>query len=599
MQTLDARPDSAARDGSSPGVASDEQAPLLTYEPFFGLREKAFSLSANPTFHYRSSDHADAFAQVDAGIRRREGLIVLTGEIGSGKTTLCRAVLEQLDRRTYSTFVVDPFLSREELLKAMLVGFGVMSLTDLRSGHLAAAARQELSFALRDFLESLVPVQAFAVLVIDEAQHLSPLVLEEVRILAELETRHKLIQVVLVGPPDLRAALKRPDLRHVEQHVSVRCELSVLDPATVRGYIAHRLALAAHGGTAPVFTEAAAAIVATASGGVPRIVNRICDRALHVAWASRSASIRAEMVRLALIDLEVAIPDGAFDEASCESAVIPLDRTSRIDAPACATDASPVMAPHAPVLEQRETAGMHRASSSEHRPEKAATYKPALSGRVWGTPAVDTDALTQFTDEVAVETRGQTGDDDCVAAKAGISAITPTAFSATARRFAVIATALTLVAIVMTGVGALNINMSQGRRDGTASTGALPLVPVSGESSAVNRALVAPDEHLAALNDSRSRAPGSYAIRAGVFASRNEADAFASQLSGTGHRAAIRQQVWPGLPQRVRFELIVEGHGTLENAMTTANRLRGHSGGEDAAIVGLPGAFAGTDAGAP
>src|ERR671923_3018685 len=116
-------------------LAPAARSPYLTYEPYYGLKEKPFSLSADPRFLYRSPEHAPAFEQLHAGIRRREGLIVLTGEIGTGKTTLCRAVLEHLDRRTFSTFVPDPFLSREDLLKMILVDFGVMSVEDLKSGR--------------------------------------------------------------------------------------------------------------------------------------------------------------------------------------------------------------------------------------------------------------------------------------------------------------------------------------------------------------------------------------------------------------------------------------------------------------------------------
>jgi general secretion pathway protein A len=200
----------------------------LTYEPFYGLREKAFSLSSDPRFLFRSPPHAAAFDQLLAGIRRREGLIVLSGEIGTGKTTLCRAVLGSLDRRTFSTFVPDPFVSREDLLKMLLVDFGVMSVDDIKSGRLRDATRAELSYPLYDFLNALVPLQAYAVLLIDEAQNLPVSLLEEIRILADLEGREKLLQVVLIGQPELRDKLKLPEMRQVEQRVVVRCELEPL-----------------------------------------------------------------------------------------------------------------------------------------------------------------------------------------------------------------------------------------------------------------------------------------------------------------------------------------------------------------------------------
>src|SRR6185295_17406186 len=268
----------------------------LTYEPFYGLREKPFSLSADPRFLYRSPAHGPAFDSLLAGIRRREGLIVLTGEIGTGKTTLCRAVLQQLDRRTFAAFVPDPFVSREDLLKTLLVDFGVISISDLTRGRFNGASRSELSYPLYEFLDSLVPLQAFAVLVIDETQNLSLPLLEEIRILSELERREKLLQVVLVGQPELRSSLTLPEMRQVDQRVSVRCELTALDAQGVVGYVNHRLVVAGLGGSSVEFTAAALAALHQGSAGVPRVINRLCDRALERAYAARTRTIDPEFV---------------------------------------------------------------------------------------------------------------------------------------------------------------------------------------------------------------------------------------------------------------------------------------------------------------
>ena len=129
-------------------VRNDPRANGLTYEPFYGLREKPFSLTSDSRFFYHSRSHAPAFADLVAGIRRRESLNVLSGDIGTGKTTLCRAVLQNLDRKTFSAFVPDPFASREDLLKVLLVDFGVLSVDDLISGRLKDASRTELSYLL-------------------------------------------------------------------------------------------------------------------------------------------------------------------------------------------------------------------------------------------------------------------------------------------------------------------------------------------------------------------------------------------------------------------------------------------------------------------
>ena len=307
---------SSLNNGSSKGVLQNATASRpgaaapLTYEPFYGLREKPFSLSTDPRFLYRSPAHGVAFDELQAGIRRREGLIVLTGEIGTGKTTLCRSVVQHLDQRTFAAFVADPFVSREDLLKMLLVDFGVISIGDLTRGRFNGASRSDLSYPLYEFLDSLVPLQAFAVVVIDEAQNLSPPLLEEIRILSELERREKLLQVVLVGQPEFRTSLKLPEMRQVDQRVSLRCELTALDAAGVTGYVTHRLTVAGRGESRVEFTGSAFEQIHEGSAGVPRLINRICDRALQRAFAARRLRVDAEFVRTAIDDLGLAPPAG-------------------------------------------------------------------------------------------------------------------------------------------------------------------------------------------------------------------------------------------------------------------------------------------------
>ncbi len=182
-------------------VPQDPRSTGLTYEPFYGLREKPFSLTSDARFFYQSRSHAPAFDDLLHAIKRRESLTVLTGDIGTGKTTLCRAVLQHLERKTFNAFVADPFASREELLKVLLTDFGVASVEDLTSGRLRAASRTELSYLLYEFLATLVPMQAFAVVFIDEAQNLSLPLLEEIRILSDSDGQ---LQVVLVGQLEFR-----------------------------------------------------------------------------------------------------------------------------------------------------------------------------------------------------------------------------------------------------------------------------------------------------------------------------------------------------------------------------------------------------------
>ena len=283
----------------------DDESGLLLYEPFYGLGEKPFSLSTDPRFLYKSASHAPVFHDVLAGIRRREGLVVLTGEIGMGKTTLCRSVLAALDRKTFAAFVADPFVSREDLLKILLVEFGVVSADDLVRGRLQGASRAELSYPLYEFLRSLEPLDAFAVLLIDEAQNLPASLLEEIRILADLEGTRKLLQVVLIGQPELSSALREPHMRQVKQRVTTHCELHPLDRQGVYGYVGHRLTVAGASAERLQFTGAALDLVFEASGGVPRVVNRLCDCALQRGHQARAATIGPELVRVAVADLQL------------------------------------------------------------------------------------------------------------------------------------------------------------------------------------------------------------------------------------------------------------------------------------------------------
>ena len=290
------------------------------YEPFYGLKEKPFSLSSDPRFLYKSPAHAAAFNDLVRAIRRREGLIVLTGDIGTGKTTLCRAVLENLDRKTFTAFVPDPFVSREDLLKVLLVDFGVMSVDDLRSGRLKGVSRPDLSYPLYDFLKSLQPLKAFAVLIIDEAQNVPPPLLEEVRILSDLEDREKLLQVVLVGQLELRAHLKLPEMRQVDQRVSVRCELGPLTREGVGEYIKHRLWVAGLEPDQQPFLPGAIDEVYKASRGVPRVINLICDRALQRGFDQQLSLIGPDLVARAVIELDLgSLVPGFPDVVSVQS----------------------------------------------------------------------------------------------------------------------------------------------------------------------------------------------------------------------------------------------------------------------------------------
>jgi type II secretory pathway predicted ATPase ExeA/cell division septation protein DedD len=323
---------------------------LLLYEPFYGLGEKPFSLSTDPRFLYKSASHTPVFQDVLAGIRRREGLVVLTGEIGMGKTTLCRSVLAALDRKTFSAFVPDPFVSREDLLKILLVEFGVVSVDDLVRGRLQGSSRAELSYPLYEFLRSLEPLDAFAVLLIDEAQNLSSSLLEEVRILADLEDTRKLLQVVLIGQPELSSALQQPHMRQVKQRVTTHCELHPLDREGVYGYVGHRLTVAGASADRLHFTGEALDLVFEATGGVPRVVNRLCDRTLQRGHEARAGIIGPDLVRQASADLQLVVPV-AVPVVPVPDSVVPASAVPEApEAPAPPPDAPPERTLSAPVV---------------------------------------------------------------------------------------------------------------------------------------------------------------------------------------------------------------------------------------------------------
>ena len=290
------------------GLPSGGRSAGLTYESYYGLHEKPFSLSSDPRFFYHSQPHAAAYEDLLAGVRRRESLCVLTGEIGTGKTTLCRAVLQSLDRQTFSAFVWDPFASREDLLKMVLMDFGIISVDDLTTGRLNHATRTELSYLLYEFLGKLAPLQAFAVVVIDEAQNLSLPLLEEIRILSDSDGRERQLQVILVGQPELSGKLMLPELRQVEQRITVRCNLEPLTRDGTAGYVGYRLQVADGTADRVTFTSDAIDALYEASDGVPRLINRICDRALHRGHLQRAVGIDAAIVREAVADIGLKTP---------------------------------------------------------------------------------------------------------------------------------------------------------------------------------------------------------------------------------------------------------------------------------------------------
>jgi len=279
------------------------------YEQYYGFVQSPFTLTPDPKFLYRSESHEEAITQLLQAIRRKEGFIVLTGDIGTGKTTICRALLEQLDSATFTSLVLNPFLSVEELLREVLLDFGVVSREAVRSGRMLAASKHELISTLHEFLLALVPIRGSAVLIIDEAQHLSPQVLEQIRIISNLETNEaKLLQIVLVGQLNLLNVLADAELRQLDQRISMRAALKPLTREEVEAYISHRLRVA-RGSNAVAFEPEAVDQVHRFSGGVPRIINLLADRALMAGAAAHVNRITPGLIEDAARTLGLKAPE--------------------------------------------------------------------------------------------------------------------------------------------------------------------------------------------------------------------------------------------------------------------------------------------------
>jgi type II secretory pathway predicted ATPase ExeA len=277
---------------------------VAAYEIFYGFDEKPFALSSDPRFFYHSTPHDVVSQQLLTATRKREGLVVLTGDIGTGKTTLCRTVIEQLDRRTLTSFVSDPFVTGEDLLKTILADFGVASRAELSRG---SATRHELSTTLISFVESLASLQASAIVIIDEAQNLPPDVIEQVRILTEAGEASALLQVVLVGQPELNTLLRRREHKALQQRVTVRCTLLPLPANEIDGYVMHRLAVAGSGPRVE-FDLPALERIFRLSMGVPRLVNLLCERALTRGCEASASVIDASLIEAAAEDLDLGEP---------------------------------------------------------------------------------------------------------------------------------------------------------------------------------------------------------------------------------------------------------------------------------------------------
>lgn len=265
------------------------------YLKFYELRLPPFDLTPNPRFLFHSAKHREAINHLLYGIRERKGFVQLTGEIGAGKTTLCRALLEQLDSHFSTALLLTPVLDANELMKAIATEFGL---------NVRGLDRLETMAAINDFLIRESQQSRDCVLIVDEAQNFSDELLEQVRQLSNVETDdQKLLQIVLIGQPELRQRLNHPRLRQLRQRITVRYHLRSLDRFETSQYIRHRLELAGANGR-PGFTRPALWRVFRYSNGVPRLINAVCDKALLAGFVRQSSRINFSMVGRAIRELE-------------------------------------------------------------------------------------------------------------------------------------------------------------------------------------------------------------------------------------------------------------------------------------------------------
>jgi general secretion pathway protein A len=259
------------------------------------LRQAPFDITPNPRFLFHSAKHREAFNHLLYGIRERKGFVQLTGEVGAGKTTLCRALLEQLDGKFSTALILNPVLNSDELMKAIATEFGL---------EVKRHDRLETIAAIGEFLLKQIEHGKETVLIIDEAQNLTEDLLEQVRLISNIETDdRKLLQIVLMGQPELRDRLNSPRLKQLRQRITVRYHLAPLKRFEVGQYIQHRLQISGAKGT-PYFTPPAIWRVFNYSGGIPRLINAVCDKALLAGFVENSDRITYPLVGRAIRELE-------------------------------------------------------------------------------------------------------------------------------------------------------------------------------------------------------------------------------------------------------------------------------------------------------
>jgi general secretion pathway protein A len=274
--------------------------PVFCYKPvvyleYYGLRQAPFDITPNPQLLFHSTKHREALNHLLYGIRERKGFVQLTGEVGAGKTTMCRAMLEHLDTRFSTALILNPVLDSGELMKVIAIEFGL---------NVKGLDRLDTMTAINNFLLKQVEHNKDTVLIIDEAQDLTDELLEQVRLLSNIETdNRKLLQIVLMGQPELRDRLNNPRLRQLRQRITVRYHLKPLTFFETGQYIQHRLELCGSRGV-PYFTQPALWRIYRYSHGVPRLINAVCDKALLAGFVQQTDRVTFRTIGRAIRELE-------------------------------------------------------------------------------------------------------------------------------------------------------------------------------------------------------------------------------------------------------------------------------------------------------
>lgn len=280
------------------------------YCNYYRLKERPFNVTSDPAFFFSSKKHKEALSHLLYGVSQRKGIIVLTGEIGTGKTTICRFFLNQVDKNVKTAFILNPTFSEIQLLESITNDFGI---------HTHNKTKLGMVLELNNFLLRESTAGNNLVLIIDEAQNLKPGLLEQIRLLSNLETeKDKLLQVILVGQPELNTRLNLYDLRQLRQRIMVRYHISPLDNDEIKDYINYRLNIAKaehnlnpaensqnyNSGNKIVFSDQAIEMISRFSAGTPRLINMICDRALLAGFVSETNHIDFTIIKRCVEELD-------------------------------------------------------------------------------------------------------------------------------------------------------------------------------------------------------------------------------------------------------------------------------------------------------